>query len=84
MTVGAKGIVLESGGVRMLVRTDAPGAEYRTWPGDPGAYPETPIGKLEAEAGLAPKGVRFTGFVFTLPAGAGADVTTTFSRQVCW
>ena len=81
VTVDSKGIVLESGGVRMLVRTDAPDAEYRIWPSDPGAYPESPVGKLEAQGGLAPKGFHFTGFVFTLPAGASADVTTTFRRS---
>lgn len=74
-----EGVVLTQGGVRMLVHTDAPGAEYKTWPNDPGAY-DNPVGKYEAEDKLVHPEFRFAGFVFTLPAGASADVTTTFRK----
>lgn len=78
--VTADGIILTKGGVKMLLKTDAPGVEYKTWPNDPGAYPETPVGKIEAEAKLVHPEFSFAGFVFTLPAGASADVTTTFRK----
>lgn len=73
------GVVLTLGGVRMLMQTNAPGAEYKTWPNDPGAYGET-VGNMEAEAKLVHPEFKFTGFVFTLPAGESADVMTTFRK----
>lgn len=75
-----EGIILTQGGVRMLLKTDAPGVEYKTWPNDPGAYPETPVGKIEAEQKLRHPEFSFAGFVFTLAPGASADVTTTFRK----
>ncbi len=75
-----EGIILTKGDVKMLVKTDAPGVEYKTWPNDPGAYDETPVGKLEAEKKLVHPEFNFVGFVFTLKPGASADVTTTFRK----
>ena len=66
-----------AGGMKMQVRTDAPGAVYQTWPNDPTAY-ETQTSKYEK--GLLHKGYYFCGFTFTLPAGESAAVTTTFRK----
>ena len=75
--IGDGCIVLKAGGMKMQVRTDAPGAVYQTWPNDPTAY-ETQTSKYEK--GLLHKGYYFCGFTFTLPAGESAAVTTTFRK----
>lgn len=72
------GILLQAAGVKMLVRTDAPGAVYRTWPNNPAAY-DTQTSRYEA--GMVQEGYYFCGFTFVLPAGTEQVVRTTFRKQ---
>lgn len=70
-------IELSSKGIKIIVRTDAPGAVYQQWPCDPKAY-ETSTSRYEK--GDEYKGFYLCGFTFTAPAGSSRDITTTFRK----
>lgn len=72
-------IVLNSKGVKMVIKTDAPEAVFQEWPCDPTAYNDSPTGRHEPAD--AYKGFYLCGFTFKAPAGSIQDFTTTFRRE---
>ena len=73
---GPEGIALKKNDKSMLLRTNAPDAEYVVWPSDPTAY-DTPISKYE----VPQKGFHVAGYLFSLKAGDKIDIVTTLKRK---
>lgn len=73
-TVLEDGISFTKNGVTMVLRTDAPGAKFRTWSNDPKDY-DIPTASFDRKL----RNAWICGFEYDLPAGP-ATITTTLKK----